>query len=71
MLLISSVVFQVQFSPKKVNSDAIKEITSKGRDSLYDSRLFSSLLRNIIVFRWLRARRLPFRGAQEHQYKII
>ena len=48
ILPISSVVVKVQcLREKGKNCDAIMEIISKGRDSLYDSRLSSSLLRNI------------------------
>ena len=45
--LVLSVRYSVQ-GKKRLNSDVIKEVTSKGRDSLHNSRLTSSLLRNVL-----------------------
>ena len=44
---ISNVVVKVQCLSKKGKTVTPSRITSKGQDSLYDSRLSSSLLRNI------------------------
>ena len=47
ILPISNVVVKVQCLRKKGKTVTPSRITSKGQDSLYDSRLSSSLLRNI------------------------
>ena len=47
ILPISNVVVKVQCLRKKGKTVTPSRITSKGKDSLYDSRLSSSLLRNI------------------------